>query len=104
MRRMSKKIRALVVKRAGGHCENCMAFVGDDGHLDHQFGRAKVKESVANCWLLCLRCDHEKTTNHPSAQVWLERFAIHAALYAYVVEVEMALTKIAVLKAKGLAA
>lgn len=86
---MNKKLRAAVVKRAGGHCENCCAFAGEAGHA---------------VWLLCPKCDHEKTTNTPSRQVWLERFAIHCALYGYQAEVKLALVKLEALKAKGLAA
>lgn len=101
---MNKKLRAAVVKRAGGHCENCCAFAGEAGHADHFWGRAKVPEALSNVWLLCPKCDHEKTTNTPSRQVWLERFAIHCALYGYQAEVKLALVKLEALKAKGLAA
>lgn len=100
----SKKIRAAVVLRAGGHCESCGVWCGVDGHWDHFFGRAKVKESVPSTWLLCPRCDLHKTENKPNGSHWLRRFVVHASHFGYAREVEMAETKLSTLAAKGRAA
>lgn len=98
---MNKQVRAAVVTRAGGFCEACCRYVGDEGHADHFFGRAKAEESAATVWLLCLQCDDAKTHNRPSAAVWLERFTLHASLHGYKEATERAQVKLAVLKQKG---
>ncbi len=98
----TKVIRQIVFDRADGLCEcGCGSFLGDGGHMDHFFGRAKVEELVINCWALCLACDDAKTNNRPSAIHWLERFSSHCAKYGYMTPLSMAQTKIAVLHAKG---
>lgn len=102
-----KNIRAEVFRRARGNCEACGAWVGEDGeqgHLDHFFGRAKVQESASNCWGLCVACDDSKTNNRPAASYWLARFAVHATRYGYLTEAQLADTKLETLRAKGLVA
>ncbi len=103
--RLLKIIRAAVFFRAGGRCEACGRHITEEsGHLDHFFGRAKVKEAVSNCWALCFECDSKKTVNSPSAAYWLSLFRVHAWRHRYAVELEMAGAKLQVLRAKGLAA
>lgn len=102
-----KDIRAEVCERAAGQCESCGKWVGEDGadaHLDHRFGRGagRPAESVENCWLLCIACDHSRTTNSPSAAYWWGRFILHAQRYGFTAEAQLADTKLETLKAKGL--
>ena len=81
---MNKKIRQSVVDRAKGRCEACGVSLGPDserGHFDHYLGR-RVEESVETGWLLCVSCDHERTTNQPSSRHWAEKFIVHCALQA----------------------
>lgn len=81
-----------VEKRADGKCEcgctRSLAFGGSE--LDHFFGRAKAKQSVANCWLLAKQCALDKTRNTPSAAYWFGRFISHATRYGYHDEAERA--------------
>lgn len=101
------RTRAAVCRRAGGSCEACGRWVGvagESGHLDHFFGRAKVPESVSNCWLLCVPCDNARTNSKPSAGHWLERFIAHCKLHDLTAEAELARTKFNTLGAKGRAA
>lgn len=99
---MNRKVRAAVVLRSQGFCEACFRFCGDEGHLDHAFGRAKAEETVENCWYLCgpstdrPGCDDDKTNNRPSARVWLERFGLHASLHGYADAAKRAQDKLAV--------
>jgi 5-methylcytosine-specific restriction endonuclease McrA len=93
---VNAKVRAAVVRRSGGFCENCLAFVGEDGHADHFFGRAKAEETEANVWILCVACDHMKTLNKPNARVWLNRFTVHASLHGYTEAAKRAQDKLAV--------
>ena len=104
----TSKLRAAVCKRADGKCESCRAWVGlngEDGHLDHRFGRGagRPEESPANCWLLCIACDHARTTNSPSAAYWWAKFIHHAQRYGFEAEALLADVKLETLKAKGLA-
>ncbi len=57
-------------------------------HLDHFWGRAKVQETLENCWILCAWCDHDKTTNSPSNNEWLERFRKHCITYELTEQLE----------------
>lgn len=104
---MNRKIRAAVVARSDGLCEACFRWVGDEGHADHFFGRAKADETEANVWMLCgpsvgrAGCDDDKTHNRPSAAVWMERFALHASLYGFKSAAERATAKLSALRAKG---
>ena len=103
-----KRIRIAVCKRAAGSCEACGVWVGLDGedaHLDHRWGRGagRPEESVQNCWLLCVACDAERTTNSPSAAYWWGRFVLHAQRYGFEAEALLADIKLETLKAKGLA-
>ena len=97
---MNRSVRAAVMERAGGFCESCFRFVGEDGHADHFFGRAKAEETEPNVWCLCLSCDDDKTHNRPSAAVWMERFTLHASLHGHKEAAERAQVKLAVLKQK----
>ena len=97
---MNKQVRAAVVVRAGGFCEACFRYVGDEGHFDHFFSR-RHGEDVETGWLLCWQCDDAKTHNRPSAAVWLGRFTLHASLHGYKEATERAQVKLAVLKQKG---
>lgn len=105
-----KDLRAGVCKRADGYCESCRAWVGlngEDGHLDHRFGRGKGRppESVANCWLLCIACDAERTKpTKTTAAYWWGRFILHAQRYGFTAEADLADTKLGALMAKGLVA
>lgn len=102
----TKRLRAAVCKRAEGSCEHCGSWVGLDGeeaHLDHAFGRAKVPEAVSNCWLLCIEDDSHKTLNQPSAAYWLIAFAAHCEKYGFAAEQERALAKLQALQVKHLA-
>ena len=75
--------------------------MGESGHMDHVFGRAKVPQSISNCWALCLPCDTRKTLNQPSAYFWLKRFMVHAAKHGYDAEMQRAMGKMYALIAKG---
>jgi hypothetical protein len=103
--RATKKLRATVFARAKGRCEcGCGRHLGESGHLDHAFGRAKAPESERNCWALALVCDDAKTANRPSAAHWCDRFYLHAIKHGFHEEAERAATKILALVAKGFAA
>lgn len=97
-----KALRAAVFARAGGFCESCGIAHGESGHLDHFFGRAKAPETIENCWALCLKCDHEKTTNDPSSAAWCDRFYLHAVKHGYHEAAERAVQKLRWQEAKRL--
>lgn len=100
---MTSILYAAIVARANGRCECC----GDPvppGELDHFFGRAKVQESIENCWLLTPACHYAKTRNHPSARAWLRKFLAHAERHGYLEAQIRAESKDAWLKAKGMPA
>ncbi len=101
-----KKIRLAVFERCRGYCEGrCGRSVTfESGRADHFFGRSRVAESVSNVWFLCLACDSEKTVSKPSSVWWLRTFREHCRIHKFRPEFEMAETKIAWLKAKGMAA
>lgn len=100
-----KRLRAAVFLRASDACESCGRYIDfASGRLDHFFGRAKAKESPANCWALCVDCDSRKTANAPSAACWLGQFILHATRYGYAAEAERAGAKLQALQAKGLVA
>ena len=71
-------------------------------HLDHFWGRAKVKESLENCWILCAWCDHDKTTNHPSNTDWCDRFRKHCITHQYTEQLERIEARVQWNAAKGL--
>lgn len=101
----TKKLRALVFARAKGRCEcNCGRALGESGHLDHMFGRARVPEAFSNCWALALSCDAAKTNNYPSAAFWLRRFRAHCRKHGFGAELDRADARMAVLAQKGFAA
>ena len=101
MKRVNKRVRAAVVERAAGCCERCWFWLGDDGHLDHFFGRKNAPETISTCWYLCPKCDDAKTTNNPSARRWVELFIVHCGLNGYGAEAERASVRLDVLRAKG---
>jgi hypothetical protein len=74
--------RAAVAARANGCCEACGARRGEALHWDHFHGRAR-EESVESTWMLCPRCDREKTESKPSRLWWLRRFLAHCELHLY---------------------
>lgn len=105
---MNRDVYDAVARRAALRCEcGCDhrfgPFLVEQPTLDHAFGRANVKESDASCWMLRRDCHNSKTNNRPSAAVWLAKFIKHCDKYGYVAEKYLALNKIAVLKAKGMA-
>lgn len=102
VRKRTKSVRAAVFARAKGKCEACCRPLGESGHLDHFWGRAKAPTNVETCWALCLRCDYEKTNNRPSAINWLRRYWVHCRRYVYPEQCERAEARAEVLKAKGL--
>lgn len=105
MSRKTQKLRALVFARAKGLCEcGCGRALGESGHMDHAFGRARAPESLATCWALALQCDDDRTNNRPSAAYWCDRFYVHAIKHGFHEEAHRAAIKIQVLIAKGLAA
>lgn len=77
-----KAVRKACADRAGGCCESCGTRRGEALHMDHFWGRAR-EESVESCWMLCARCDREKTENVGGRVEWLRRFGAHAALHGY---------------------
>lgn len=100
----TQKLRAAVCRRAEGKCEQCKAWVGENGesgHLDHFFGRAKAAESVETCWLLCVRCDHNKTNNSPRAEEWLRAFARHCRRHGFTAEAERAESRLVFVRARA---
>lgn len=99
----TKKIRAAVVIRANESCERCGIWVGNDGELDHFFGRAKGRQAVSNCVYLCHQHHRDKTDSKPSAKDWLVWFSVHCVHYQYGPEGERAQAKLDVLKAKRMA-
>ncbi len=99
---MNKKIRASVFARAKGICEcGCGRPLGESGHLDHFFGRAKASESIETCWAIRLDCDERKTRNEPTGIYWCRRFYAHARKHGYRDQMERVETKGRVLIAKG---
>ena len=92
-----------MVERSGGLCESCYRYVGDEGHLDHFFGRSKVKEAPSNCWYLCAtKCDPDKTASRPTRVAWLLRFVVHCGIHGFTAEAQLAMDKVYILRAKGL--
>jgi len=102
-RELTREVRAQVFERARGKCEACKRQLGESGHLDHMFGRAKAPTAVDTCWALCLKCDDDKTHNRPSAIHWLRLFWVHCRVWGYEGPAERAAVKANTLKAKGLA-
>ena len=83
-------IRDAAIKRGEWCCEACGNMFGVNlrpAQLDHFFGRGKAAQSIQNCWALCPNCHRAKTDNKPSAEFWLERFAVHARKHGYMAEV-----------------
>lgn len=74
---MNAVVRAAVMDRAGGCCEHCREWAGEQLRFDHFFGRAKAPEDLEHGWALCIRCDTAKTLNDPDSATWLERFIAH---------------------------
>lgn len=80
-------IRARCVLRGGNKCERC--GIGPNWfplELDHAFGRARVKQTERNCWVLCRLCHRRKTDNEPEAAFWLEAFREHCRKHGYTAE------------------
>ncbi len=100
-RKQTREVRAEVFSRAKGKCEACRRPIGESGHLDHFWGRAKAPTHPRTCWALCLRCDDDKTHNRPSALNWLRRFYVHARLHGYADMCDRSAARALVLKAKG---
>lgn len=105
-----KRLRRAVFVRSMGACEHCRAAVIEEsgffnsGHLDHFWGRGagRPAESVENCWFLCMKCDHEKTTNKPSNSTWLERFRAHCTAHTFTSQLEPIEARLQWNAAKGL--
>lgn len=98
----TKLIRLLVFSRSNGRCEcGCLRPLGDSGHLDHMWGRAKAPQSIENCWALALQCDDDKTNNRPSAITWAARFRDHAERHGYAEQVARADLRIEKMRQKG---
>lgn len=82
-------IRHQAIARAHGRCENptCKADLREHGAImDHWLGgsgRREQEESLDTVWMLCLRCNQERTDNRPSARYWNHRFNIHCNQYGY---------------------
>lgn len=96
-------IRDFVFARAEGRCE----VRGDHWHchkpateLDHFFGRARA-ESVETCWAICATDHRNKTNNSPSAEGWLETFAVHCDRYGYREEAARARNRLAFVLARS---
>lgn len=115
---MNGAVREAVFSRARGGCE--LPGCGKNAvHLDHFFGRAKAPEEVEFCWALCLDHDEAKTRSRGGAQFWNSAFIRHCEAQMirislgvgpgtptheqYNVARERAVTKNAVLVAKGFA-
>lgn len=98
-RASTKEIRAVVLRRAGARCESC--YRTDALELDHFFGRAKVPQSVANCWLLCRSCHRAKTDGRPSAAFWLREFIGRATKHGYTAEAGRAQRRLDALTLSG---
>ncbi len=99
------RIRAAVVERANGFCEcGCGAPVSEEfGEMDHAFGRARVPQSVENCWFLAPRCHRQKTDNFPSAMWWVEDFRRHCQRHGYGEQEHRCEVRLEVIEAKGFA-
>jgi 5-methylcytosine-specific restriction endonuclease McrA len=93
-------IRRAVMTRSGGRCEACNAEESPHYpmHMDHFFGRVRVKQSERNCWALCAPCDRMKTDNDPSAADWLKWFIVHATRHGYHDEAKMARNRLAAIE------
>lgn len=99
---MDKRVRQAVVARSDGFCECCSRWVGDDGTLDHAFGRKNAPESVETCWYLCWEpCHAAKTRNDPDAATWVRRLQVFAALHGYVESVKKCQLRLEWLAASG---
>ena len=96
-RERTSAIYDAVAKRADGKCEACgLVFSWENrAEMDHFFGRGKVAQSEANCWLICWACHLRKTRNLPSAKAWLDRFVTHARFHRYTASAAMALARLA---------
>lgn len=105
-----KRMRHDVFLRSRGTCEHCRRGVIEEsgffnsGHLDHFWGRGagRPPESVENCWFLCMKCDHEKTTNHPSNTAWLELFREHCIRHGFTEQLERIEARVQWNTAKGI--
>lgn len=82
--RMAERVacRREVAVRAKGKCEACNANAGESLHWDHFWGRAR-EESVESTWMLCPRCDREKTENAPTRAYWIGLFRQHCQGLGY---------------------
>jgi hypothetical protein len=82
-------LRAFVIARARGRCENrrCRADLVLTGCvMDHWLGgsgRRSQQEKMETVWMLCLRCNQERTDNRPSAAYWNKVHAEHCKEYGY---------------------
>lgn len=99
---MNKSIRAACVERSEGRCEGCGKWAGESLHADHFWGRAKADETEGNVWMLCPRCDDEKTRNYPSNAFWVLLFRSHSVLHHYEEQIYRCDVRLAVLTQKGL--
>lgn len=101
----TKRLRAAVFKRALNCCEcGCGRWVDEEaGQMDHQAGRARTPQSLANCWALAVSCHEAKTNGNPSAAWWLERFAEHCRKHNYSAELERVEARLEFVRARGAA-
>lgn len=77
-------LRSHALDRARYRCECCSSL----GPLvmDHWLGgrgRRRQEERLETVWMLCLRCNDDRTANRPSAEYWNERFEEHCARHGY---------------------
>jgi hypothetical protein len=100
-REATRDVRAAVLKRAGGDCENCgWGGLAAQLELDHFEGKAR-SESVETCWLLCRVCHRLKTNNQPSTTNWLDVFAFHCRKHGYSEAEARARKRLAFVQARG---
>lgn len=78
-------LRVAAKIRAGGHCENCAAMLPEERMIggpvmDHIFGGSSriPLEALETVWMLCPKCNHQRTGTYPTRRHWLERFISHA--------------------------
>ena len=83
------RLRIRAIERAKGRCENpsCRADLHTNGAImDHWLGgigRRVQQERLETVWMLCLRCNKDRTDNSPSATYWNMRFSIHCRAHGY---------------------
>lgn len=89
-RGQTAEIRAAVMARAGGLCEEryhglrgCNGAADEMDHWLGGSGRRLQKQSVENCWALCWNHHVYRQQGRPSAEWWNERFREHCKRFGY---------------------